>query len=188
MGYILLGLSVLNENALTGAVFHIFSHAIMKSCLFLAAGAIIWKTGKRRISDMGGVGREMPFTMGCFSIAALAMIGVPPLNGFLSKWTLGLGALDANLTIYAIVLLISSLLNALYYLPIIVPAFFEMVDESKPELNFIAQDVPPRMLAPLFILALSTLIFGLTPFNVVFDLSGLTSQFLLQGGFLSNPF
>jgi len=186
MGYVLLGLSVLNENALTGTMFHIFSHAIMKSCLFLAAGAIIWKTGKRQISDMGGVGRKMPYTMVCFSIAALAMIGIPPLNGFLSKWTLGLGALDANLTIYALVLLISSLLNALYYLPIIVPAFFEMVGENEHSfaLRSNIQDVTPRMLAPLVILALCTIVFGLSPINVLFDLSRWTSLFFLEGGFM----
>ncbi len=184
MGYVLLGLSILNENALTGTMFHIFSHAIMKSCLFLAAGAIIWKTGKKRVSDMGGIGREMPYTMACFSIAALAMIGIPPLNGFLSKWTLGLGALDANLTIYAFVLLISSLLNALYYLPIIVPAFFEMVGEEGhgPALNFNVQDIPPRMLVSLFVLASFTLIFGLSPINELFELSKLTSLFFLEGG------
>ena len=183
MGYVLLGLSILNDNAITGTVFHIFSHAIMKSCLFLAAGSIIWKTGKRKISDMGGVGRQMPFTMGCFSIAALAMIGIPPLNGFLSKWTLGLGALDANLTFYAFVLMVSSLLNALYYLPIIVPAFFEIVGEGSHDLKFHIQDSPPSMLAPLVILALCTIIFGLMPFNIPFDLSGLASQFLLHRGF-----
>jgi len=186
MGYVLLGLSVLNENAITGTMFHIFSHAIMKSCLFLAAGAIIWKTGKRLISDMGGVGREMPFTMVCFSVAALAMIGIPPLNGFLSKWTLGLGALDANLTIYALVLLISSLLNALYYLPIIVPAFFEIVGENENShaLQLIVRDATPRMLAPLVILALCTIIFGLSPINIPFELSRLTSLFFLEGGLM----
>jgi len=184
MGYVLLGLSVLNENAIIGAVFHIFCHAIMKSCLFLAAGAIIWKTGKRTISELGSIGREMPFTMACFSIAALAMIGIPPLSGFLSKWTLGLGALDANATFYVIVLLISSLLNALYYLPIIVPAFFEMVgdEEQGHALKLSVQDVPPKMLAPMIILAIFTVIFGLSPINVPFDLSQMTSDFLLKGG------
>ncbi len=183
MGYVLLGLSILNSNAVTGSIFHIFSHAFMKSCLFLAAGAIIWKTGKRKISEMGGIGRQMPFTMACFSIAALAMIGIPPLNGFLSKWTLGLGALDANITFYALVLLISSLLNALYYLPIIVPAFFEVpgvVKHDIPKLQL--DDATPRMLAPLFILAACTIIFGLMPGNIAFDLSKLTSVFLLEIG------
>ncbi len=192
LGYVLLGLSILNSNAVIGAVFHIFSHAFMKSVLFLAAGAIIWNTGKRQIADLKGIGREMPVTMGCFSVAALAMIGIPPLNGFLSKWTLALGALDANMAIYVLVLLISSLLNALYYLPIIIPAFFELPDgnnhdhqedHAHQELQFNIREATPAMLSVMIILALCTFIFGLTPNNVAFTLSRLTSEFLLMGGF-----
>ena len=188
LGYVLLGFSILNNNAITGAIFHIFSHAFMKSILFLAAGAIIWKTGKRNIADLKGIGRQMPITMGCFSIAALAMIGIPPLNGFLSKWTLALGALDANLVIYVLVLLISSLLNALYYLPIIIPAFFEMPGETNHEdhdhheIHFNIEEATPRMLSVMVVLALCTFIFGLTPNNIVFALSRLTAAFLLLGG------
>ncbi len=190
LGYVLLGLSILNSNAVIGAVFHIFSHAFMKSVLFLAAGAIIWKTGKRQIADMKGIGRQMPVTMGCFSIAALAMIGIPPLNGFLSKWTLALGALDANMVIYVLVLLVSSLLNALYYLPIIIPAFFDLPGESNhehhdehEEIQFNMQDATPSMLSVMVILAFCTLIFGLTPNNIVFTLSRFAAQYLLGGAF-----
>ncbi|MEW5783877.1 MAG: monovalent cation/H+ antiporter subunit D family protein [Bacillota bacterium] len=181
MGYILLGMSVLNEKALIGDVFHIFSHAFMKSALFLAAGAIIWKTGKRLVSEMAGIGREMPFTVGCFSVAALAMIGVPPLNGFLSKWTLGLGALESGQPFYVFVLLVSSLLNALYYLPIIVPAFFGGLEHEHGS-GFNIREATPRMVAPIVILALSTLLFGLLPTNIPFDLAQLTATFLLRGG------
>ncbi len=181
MGYILLGLSVLNETALIGDIFHIFSHAFMKSALFLAAGAIIWKTGKRKISEMAGIGRQMPFTMGFFSLAALAMIGIPPLNGFLSKWALGLGALEQEMPFYVFILLVSSLLNALYYLPIIVPAFFGGLD-SEHDHGFNIQEATPRMLVPIAILALSTLVFGLLPTNIPFELSRLTVTFLMQGG------
>jgi multicomponent Na+:H+ antiporter subunit D len=192
LGYILLGLSILNNNAVTGAVFHIFSHAFMKSILFLAAGSIIWKTGKRNIADLKGIGRQMPVTMGCFSVAALAMIGIPPLNGFLSKWTLALGALDANMPLYVLVLLISSLLNALYYLPIIIPAFFELPGElaedhsdhhhDEPEPPVKIEEATPAMLSALLILTLCTIIFGLTPNNIVFTFSRLIAAFLLGGG------
>ncbi|MDW7740013.1 MAG: monovalent cation/H+ antiporter subunit D family protein [Bacillota bacterium] len=189
LGYILLGMSILNNNGVTGAVFHIFSHAFMKSVLFLAAGAVLWKTGKRNIADYGGIGRQMPFTMGCFSIAALAMIGIPPLNGFLSKWTLALGALDAGMTLYVPVLLISSLLNALYYLPIIIPAFFEMPagekthrEDDSHEIKFDIREATYRMLIPLVFLALCTIFFGLTPNNITFTLSRYTAAFLLGGG------
>ncbi len=188
LGYVLLGLSILNNNAITGAVFHIFSHALMKSILFLAAGAIIWKTGLRVIADLKGIGRQMPVTMGCFSVAALAMIGIPPLNGFLSKWTLAMGALDAQMPLYVLVLLVSSLLNALYYLPIIIPAFFEMPGDNghdhhdHHEFEFNIQEATPRMLSVMIILALFTFIFGLTPNNIAFSLSRVTAEFLLLGG------
>jgi len=195
LGYVLLGLSILNENAIIGAVFHIFSHAFMKSVLFLAAGAIIWNTGKRQIADLQGIGRQMPITLGCFSIAAFAMIGIPPLNGFLSKWTLALGALDANMAIYVFVLLVSSLLNALYYLPIIIPGFFEVPGggsaghghdhehDEHHEIKFDIKEAAPLMLAVMIVLALCTFIFGLTPNNVAFNLSRLTAEYLLMGGF-----
>ena len=200
MGYIVLGMAVLNEKALIGLIFHIFSHAFMKSALFLAAGAIIWKTGKRKIEDMAGIGRKMPVTMACFSVAALAMIGIPPLNGFLSKWTLGLGALEAGYPWYVAVLLVSSLLNALYYLPIIIPAFFggeheeghgeedsshgHDSNEGHGEPAFKFEEATLLMVIPIAILALSTFIFGLLPSNIPFDLSRLTAIFLLQGGAL----
>jgi len=193
LGYVLLGLSVLNDNAVTGAVFHIFSHAFMKSTLFLAAGAIIWKTGIRNIADYKGIGRQMPVTMGCFSIAALAMIGIPPLNGFLSKWTLALGCLDAYMPFYVLILMISSLLNALYYLPILIPAFFELPaaknghqhnSHHDHDLKINIEEASPGMLSATIILALCTFFFGLTPNNIVFALSRLTSAFLMLGGSL----
>jgi multicomponent Na+:H+ antiporter subunit D len=160
----------------------------MKSTLFLAAGAVIWKTGIRNINDMKGLGRQMPITMGCFSIAALAMIGIPPLNGFLSKWTLALGALDANMPFYVLVLLISSLLNALYYLPILIPAFFELPEgiahdpHDHHDIKVKVQEASPRMLSAIVVLALCTIFFGLTPNNITFALSRLTAAFLLLGG------
>lgn len=193
LGYVLLGLSIFNNNAITGALFHIFSHAFMKSALFLAAGAVIWKTGKRNIADLRGIGRQMPVTMGCFSLAALAMIGIPPLNGFLSKWTLALGSLDEGMTGFVLVLLISSLLNALYYLPIIIPAFFELPAEvaadhhtagsfenHKPPVKI--EEATPAMLSAIILLAFCTIFFGLTPGNIAFALSRLTAAFLLGGG------
>lgn len=189
LGYVMLGLSILNNNAITGATFHIFSHAFMKSALFLAAGAVIWKTGKRNVADLKGIGRLMPVTMGSFSLAALAMIGIPPLNGFLSKWTLALGALDAHIPGYVVVLLVSSLLNALYYLPIIIPAFFENPPGEKEDGTSASRDLvikikeaTPVMLVAIVMLALCTLFFGLTPRNLAFALSRAIALFFVGGG------
>jgi multicomponent Na+:H+ antiporter subunit D len=182
MGYILLGMSLLTERALIGNIFHIFSHAFMKSTLFLAAGAIILKTGKRSIKELGGIGKQMPFTMFAFTLAALAMIGIPPFNGFLSKWTLSLGAMDAGAPFYVLVLLVSSLLNGLYYLPIIISAFFGAEPGEGHELIKI-DEAPYKMLIPIAILAVSCLLFGLLPTNLPFDLSRVAAEFLLRGGF-----
>lgn len=132
MGYILLGMALLTERALIGDIYHIFAHAIMKSCLFLCAGAIIKRTGKRDIREFGGIGQKMPVTMACFTVAALTMIGIPPLNGFISKLWLSLGAFDAGKPIYAILLIISSLMNAVYYLPIVISAFFREHPDHAP--------------------------------------------------------
>jgi len=182
MGYILLGMSIMTERALIGDIFHIFSHALMKSTLFLAAGAIILKTGKRSIRELGGMGRQMPFTMTAFTLAALAMIGIPPFNGFLSKWTLSLGALDAGLPFYVLVLLFSSLLSGLYYLPIIIAAFFG--SELGPEHEHVKiNEAPYKMLIPIAILAVTSLLFGLLPINLPFDLSRLAAKYLLKGDF-----
>jgi len=187
MGYVILGMALLTERALVGDVFHIFSHALMKSTLFLAAGAIIWKTGLRNVNDLKGIGKQMPITMGAFTIAALAMIGIPPLNGFLSKWTLSLGALEAGLPIYVVVLLISSLLNGLYYLPIIIAAFFggeedEHGGEHGEELTIKMDEASFGMVIPIAILGLSCLVFGLMPGNVVFELSQKAASFLVTMG------
>jgi multicomponent Na+:H+ antiporter subunit D len=181
MGYILLGMAILTERALIGNIFHIFSHAFMKSTLFLAAGAIILKTGKRSIRDLGGIGRQMPFTMAAFTLAALAMIGIPPFNGFLSKWTLALGAMDAGAPFFVVILLVSSLLNGLYYLPIIIAAFFgnEHCHGLEPvKIN----EASYKMIIPIAILAVSCLLFGLLPTNLPFDLSRVAADFLLRGG------
>jgi multicomponent Na+:H+ antiporter subunit D len=182
MGYILLGMSIFTERALIGDIFHIFSHAFMKSTLFLAAGAIILKTGKRSIRELGGIGRLMPFTMLAFTLAALSMIGIPPLSGFLSKWTLSLGAMDAGLPYYVLILLVSSLLNGLYYLPIIITAFFGAEPGHEHEQVKISE-APYKMLIPIAILAVSCLLFGLLPTNLPFDLSRKAADFLLRGGF-----
>ncbi len=125
VSYILLGLGLLSQDAALGGVMHITHHALMKGCLFFCAGIIIIETGKRNISDMEGIGFRLPVTMLCFSVAALAMMGVPPSVGFVTKWLLGVGSLQAKEAFFIIVLLISALLNAAYFLPIIYTAFFK---------------------------------------------------------------
>jgi len=165
MGYVLLGIGLLTETGLVGTGFHIFSHALMKSTLFLCAGAIIYKTGKRKISDLAGIGYEMPITIGCFTLAALAMIGIPPLNGFISKLVLSMGALEAGKPWFVFLLILSSLMNGIYYLPIIISAFFG-VEKEKRVWGRAFSELKFSMWMPICLLAIACLVFGLFPGNL----------------------
>lgn len=159
IGYVFLGIGLANEGGLMGGILHIFNHAIMKSMLFLAAGAFIYSTGVRKISDLKGIGRTMPVPAIAFTIGAMAMVGIPATNGFISKWHLALGALDGGRPFYVAVILLSSLLNGLYYLPIVINAFFNepqgKVMEPRP--------LPPAMSIPLVLLGSACIYFGLAP-------------------------
>ncbi len=124
LSYIVLGVGLLSAKGLTGGMIHIAMHAFGKITLFFCAGAIFVATGKKNISEMTGLGRRMPVTMGAFFIGALSVIGLPPTGGFLSKWYLALGSLEADQWPVVVVLLTSSLLNAFYFLPIVFKAFF----------------------------------------------------------------
>ncbi|MFW5976672.1 MAG: proton-conducting transporter membrane subunit, partial [Bacillota bacterium] len=181
MGYIFLGMGLLNEAGLTGDIFHIIAHAIMKSCLFLAAGAIIYKTGKRNIDDLVGIGKEMPITMLSFTTAALAMIGIPPLVGFITKWELSLGVLQAGYPYYIGLLLLSSLMNAIYYFPIIVNAFFRE-EEREIDKNRVSSynEVPWKMLVPMVVLALGTFVFDIIPNNIPLNIAQRAAMLLLE--------
>ncbi len=124
LSYIVLGMALLNPLGFRGGVFHIVNHAFSKITLFFVAGAIIVVTGKHKISEMGGIGRVMPWTMGAFFIGTLSMIGLPPASGFWSKWYLVIGSASPELLIFSLVLISSSILNAAYFLPVVYTAFF----------------------------------------------------------------
>jgi multicomponent Na+:H+ antiporter subunit D len=171
MGYILLGIGLLQERALIGAIFHIFAHALMKSSLFLAAGSIIYRTGKRRVSEWVGMGRSMLVTMSVFTVAALSMVGVPPLVGFVSKWELALGALDAGSVAFVMLLLLSSLMNFMYYFPLIQNAFFGEGLAHKEQAQAVRPEVPWAMLVPMVVLGLVILVIDLLPYNVALELA-----------------
>ena len=124
LSYIVLAAMLATPLAVVGGAMHIAMHAFGKITLFFCAGAIDVALHKKNISDMGGIGRAMPFTMGAFLIASLSIIGLPPLGGLWSKWYIALGALQADEVAMVAVLMISSLLNVAYLLPIPVRAFF----------------------------------------------------------------
>ena len=124
LSYIVLGGLLANAAGIIGGVMHIATHAFGKITLFFCAGAILITTHKTRISEMGGLGRTMPFTMGAFLLASLSIVGLPPMGGVWSKWYLALGALDAGYSVLLGVLMLSTLLNVAYLFPIPIRAFF----------------------------------------------------------------
>ncbi|MBS3743502.1 MAG: monovalent cation/H+ antiporter subunit D family protein [Wenzhouxiangellaceae bacterium] len=119
MAYVSLAATLLHPVALTGALVHITHHAFFKGGLFLCAGSILAVTGLRRISRMRGLGWRMPWTAGTFTLLALAMTGLPPLSGFVGKWTLGTGMAQAGGFGHLAVMLLGSLLAAAYLWPVI---------------------------------------------------------------------
>ena len=131
LGYVVLGAAIATDRGQGGAVLHIAMHACGKITLFFCAGAIFVATGKKYVSQLRGLGRRMPITMGAFMIGSLSVIGLPPLGGFISKWYLALGALDRDAMWVVVVLLISSLLNVFYLLPVAVTAFFRTEESEK---------------------------------------------------------
>jgi multicomponent Na+:H+ antiporter subunit D len=124
LSYIVLGAALATPLAVAAAALHIAMHAVAKITLFFAAGAIYTASHKTLVSELQGIGRRMPWTMGAFAVAALSLVGVPPAAGFLSKWLLVQGAAAAGSDVALVVLGVSTLLNAAYFLPIVYAAFF----------------------------------------------------------------
>lgn len=130
LSYVLLGAAILAPLSLMGAAIHIAAHALGKITLFFAAGAVMVASHKTEISQMAGIGRKMPWTMGAFAIGALSMIGLPPTAGFVSKWYVLSGALQSQQMVAVAVITLSTLLNAAYFLPILHSAFFGRADDD----------------------------------------------------------
>ena len=168
IGYIALGISLANNFALAGSLLHIFGHSLMKTGLFMVAGAVIYSKGIKRVSQLEGMGNVMPFTMGAFLIGALSMIGIPPTIGFVSKYLILLGAVENGEWVFAAVILFSSLLTAAYFWRVFEKVYF---GENKKE-EKAGKEAPLSMLLPTIILAILSLVGGfLAPMFIrVFEL------------------
>lgn len=166
--YILFGLAALNPMAMTGALLHVICHAFIKSTLFLCAGAIIYKTGKTRVEELTGIGKEMPILIWCYTIVSLALIGIPPTGGFVSKWYLAMGSLETKIPFLSwfgpVVLLVSALLTAGYLLPITIKGFFPGKDFAYSSLEI--KEPNKTMLIPVLILTILAVAAGMFP-NVI---------------------
>ncbi|MFC1859323.1 monovalent cation/H+ antiporter subunit D family protein [Thermodesulfobacteriota bacterium] len=178
LSYIVLGAALLSPKGMIGGMAHIAMHAFGKITLFFCAGAIFVATGKKYISQMVGIGKRMPITMTAFFIGSLSIIGLPPTGGFFSKWYLVLGTLQADRPMMLIVLLVSSLLNAAYFLPIVYRAFFCTEEESMFE-NGIAE-APPWCVVPLAVTAACSILLFFYP-QPFFDLAHLAVRGILGG-------
>jgi len=165
MGYILLGvgLSPLSPWGLVGAVAHILNHAMGKGCLFMSAGAFAQQEGLRDIRNFEGLGKKMPYASAAFTIAALSMIGIPPTAGFASKLFLILASLDAAQYPFVAVLLLSGLLNLVYFWRVIDQMYFAKHEEPKDaaEVKEKGKALPLSMVAPMLILASLCIIMGI---------------------------
>ncbi|MGD9309897.1 MAG: proton-conducting transporter membrane subunit, partial [Desulfosarcina sp.] len=168
LSYILFGVALLSPFGVKGAMVHIPFHGFMKITLFLCAGAIMVVTGKKQISQMAGIGRQMPVTLMAFTVGALGMCGAPPAAGFISKWFLCLGTIEAGLLIFLAVILISSLLDVIYFFPIVKTAFFDSPQAiaadggSKGNLEM-QRPLVLLMIVPLALTALFSLVFCFFP-------------------------
>jgi multicomponent Na+:H+ antiporter subunit D len=161
VAYIVLGVSLFGPLGTLGGLAHLVHQGIMKITMFFCAGSFDESLGVHRVSEMNGIGRRMPFTMGAFTVAALGMIGLPPLAGFISKWYLGMGALAAGSAWVIPVLLASTVLNAAYFLPILRAAWFEQRREPWPAETITGRrDASLWLLAPPLITAALTVLVG----------------------------
>ncbi|MBU42522.1 MAG: cation:proton antiporter [Spirochaetaceae bacterium] len=179
LSYIVLGAALLTELGMQGAIMHIAAHATMKITLFFAAGAIYVNLHRENISQLNGIGKAMPWTMSAFAIGSMGLAGIPPINGFLSKWYLALGSLQGDMLAPLFIFILSGLLNLGYFFPVVRRAFFE-----KPEGLEGKGEASPLMVVPLTVTAILSVLLGLFPnlFFKFFDMAVQVSQSLIRAG------
>lgn len=169
LSYVLFGLSTLHPIGVAGALLHVLFHSVAKGLLFLGAGSIIHQTGKTKVSELRGVGRQMPITVGCFTLGALSLVGIPPFAGFFSKWYLANGALASQTPVFGwlgpVILLLSALLTAGYLFPIPVQGF--LPGKSFEEKKFEKCEAGVSMTIPMSILAVLAFLLGVFSSGII---------------------
>lgn len=169
LSYILFGVVIMTPLGLIGALSHMIFHAVMKITSFFCAGAIMHQTEYHYVHELNGLGKKMPKTFGIFTISAFALMGVPGLAGFISKWNLAMAAVDSENTMAYVgigALLISALLTAIYMLTIVVRAFFPANDFSEAKVKNVT-DPNWYMMVPLYIFTVAIVYFGLFSSDIV---------------------
>lgn len=169
LSYMVLGGALLTPSGMASGIIHIANHALGKITLFLCAGSIYIASHKTKVSELNGIGKRMPFTMAAFTLGALSLIAFPPLGGFISKWYLTLGAIEAEQYSIIAVLVTSTILNACYFMPIVYAAFFrDLPPGEKAE----RQEAPIVMVVPLALTAIGILVAFFSP-SMFLDLARL---------------
>ena len=178
LSYIVLAAALISPEAFAGGVLHITTHATMKITLFFAAGAIYAHAHRENISELDGIGRAMPWTMTAFAVGSIGLAGLPPVNGFESKWLIGVGAASSGHGLALVVLLISGVLNAAYLFPIVYRAFW------RPSRQFAGLgEASPLMVVPLVATAALSVVFGMWPDGLVhlYDLAAAVARSVFGG-------
>jgi multicomponent Na+:H+ antiporter subunit D len=161
LSYIIMGAALLTDPGIQGGLIHIVNHAFSKITLFFCAGAIYVASHKKYISELDGLGKTMPFTFGAFAIASLSMIGAPPVAGFITKWNLLIGSVEAHQLGILLILIASTLLNAAYFAPITYRAFFGKRPVGEPFTGI--KEAPLSMLIPILIACTISVLIGIFP-------------------------
>lgn len=161
LSYIVFGASLMTPAGFTGALTHMIVHGAIKITLFFCAGAVLYKTGKEYVYDLKGMGKQMPVTFSCFTLASAALVGVPPLPGFLSKWNLAGAALKAGNGLAVagvVVLLISAMLTAVYLFSVVISSCFPSKNGTQPEC--VRCEANSYMTVPLVLLCVTVVLLG----------------------------
>jgi multicomponent Na+:H+ antiporter subunit D len=161
LSYIIMGVALLTPAGIDGGLIHIVNHAFSKITLFFCAGAIYIAAHKKDISDMGGLGKTMPFTFGAFAVASLSMIGAPPVAGFITKWNLLVGSIQAHQIGILLILIASTMLNVGYFAPVTIKAFFGKRPEGETYQGI--KEAPLSMLIPILIACTISVLLGIFP-------------------------
>lgn len=165
VGYIFLGIGLGNTLGFIMAIYQMIAHGITKSTLFLVTGHFIDKTGFKKLEDLRGVGKQMPITLGIFTVCGLSMIGIPVLPGFINKWDLAIASIQAGKLGLLMIILASSLLNATYYFPVIINGYFG--EGTLDTTVFDTKIKSVRELSPMLILAVAILLLGFLSGKVI---------------------
>ncbi|MCL2617538.1 MAG: proton-conducting membrane transporter [Defluviitaleaceae bacterium] len=177
LSYVLFGIILLNPLAFLGALLHVVFHGIIKTALFLCAGAVSRKTGKTYVYELRGIGKAMPITMWCFTLAALALVGIPPTGGFISKWHLAMGGITSNHPTLGFVgagmLMVSAMLTAGYLVSIFAAAFFPGHNYDYKKL--VNTEPGKLMTVPLIILAALAILPGMFPASLIEYINGIAN-------------